>query len=244
MQIDLNADLGESFGAWTMGNDEAMLEVVTSANVACGFHAGDPRVMRRTVAAAAERGVTIGAHVSYPDREGFGRRFLDIAPAALTADVLYQLGALDSMCRIAGTRVRYVKPHGALYNAIADDSSPKHEAQAVAVLEAITLFDPDLAIACLPGSLVLRLAAEREIATVTEAFADRAYRPDGSLVPRSEPGAVLHDPEVIAQRAVGLIADTRADTLCVHGDTPNAVAIARQVRAALAAAGVRIAGFR
>ncbi|WP_432559640.1 LamB/YcsF family protein [Granulicoccus sp. GXG6511] len=252
MQIDLNADLGESFSAWRMGDDDAMLNIVTSANVACGFHAGDPVVMRRTVATAAERGVTIGAHVSYPDRAGFGRRFLDVAPAELTADVLYQLGALDGMCRIAGTHVRYVKPHGALYTAMSH-----HEEQVDAVLDAITAFNPELPIVGLPGSVLLRRAAERGLGTVAEAFADRAYRPDGTLVPRSQPDAVLHDPEAIAARMLHLVVDgeveaaggagrvpVEANTLCVHSDTPNTIRIARRVLEVLTGAGVHVASFR
>ncbi|MDO5500601.1 MAG: 5-oxoprolinase subunit PxpA [Propionibacteriaceae bacterium] len=249
--MDLNADLGESFSAWRMGDDDAMLTIVTSANVACGFHAGDPVVMRRTVALAGERGVTIGAHVSYPDRNGFGRRFLDVAPAELTADVLYQLGALDAMCRIAGTQVRYVKPHGALYTAMAH-----HEAQAGAVLDAIIAFDPELPVVGLPGSVVLRLASERGLMGVTEAFADRAYRPDGTLLPRSQPDSVLHDPELIAARILHLVVEgeieaagggrvpVEAATVCVHSDTPNTIAIARRVREALTGAGVAVESFR
>ncbi|MDO5682906.1 MAG: 5-oxoprolinase subunit PxpA [Propionibacteriaceae bacterium] len=252
MQIDLNADLGESFSAWRMGDDDAMLNIVTSANVACGFHAGDPVVMRRTVATAAERGVVIGAHVSYPDRAGFGRRFLDVAPAELTADVLYQLGALDGMCRIAGTQVRYVKPHGALYTAMAH-----HEAQAEALLEAIEAFNPELPVVGLPGSLLLRMAADRGIGTVAEAFADRGYQTDGTLLPRSEPGAVLHDPDAIAGRMLDLVVDGQVETadgsrrievaaqsICVHSDTPNTIAIARRVFEVLSGAGIRVASFR
>lgn len=252
MQIDLNADLGESFSAWRMGDDDAMLNIVTSANVACGFHAGDPVVMQRTVATAAERGVVIGAHVSYPDRAGFGRRFLDVAPAELTADVLYQLGALDGMCRIAGTQVRYVKPHGALYTAMSH-----HEAQAEALLEAIEAFNPELPVVGLPDSLLLRMAAERGIGTVAEAFADRGYQADGTLLPRSEPGAVLHDPDAIAARMLDLVVDgqveladgsgridVEAHSICVHSDTPNTIAIARRVFEVLSGAGIRVASFR
>lgn len=250
VRIDLNADLGESHGAWSMGDDTAMLDVVTSASIACGFHAGDPLTMARTVAAAAERGVTIGAHISYRDRDGFGRRFIDVDPAELRAETVYQLGALAGACRAAGTRLAYVKPHGALYHAITGN-----EGQALAVVSAITAFDPDLVLLGLPDTLATRLAAEVGLATVVEAFADRAYTADGALVPRGRPGAVLHDPNAVAERMVGLVTtglvtaiDTtpvavRADSLCVHGDTPNSVAMARAVRSALEAAGAELAPF-
>ncbi len=248
MRIDLNADLGESFGAWRMGDDAALLGIVTSANVACGFHAGDPRTMLSTVALAAERGVAIGAHVSYRDLAGFGRRFLDIAPDDLYADVVHQLGALAGACLVSGTTFSYVKPHGALYHAIVH-----HEAQAGAVVRAVRDFDPSLVLLGVPGA-AFRTAAEAGLPTAVEAFADRAYRPDGSLVPRGEPGAVLTDPDRIAERVVRLVTtgsidtaegplELRADSVCVHGDTPGAVAIARRVRESLEAAGVGLAGF-
>ncbi|WP_425310410.1 5-oxoprolinase subunit PxpA [Ammonicoccus fulvus] len=250
MRIDLNADLGESFGAWRMGDDVAMLDLVTSANIACGFHAGDALTMRRAVAAAAERGVSIGAHVSYPDLRGFGRRFLDVSPDELTADVLYQLGALSAMAGAAGTSVRYVKPHGALYNAIVH-----HEAQAGAVLDAIAAFEPGLPILALPGSAVLRLASERGLTGVAEAFADRAYHANGTLVSRRDPGAVLHDPDLIARRMVHLVTEGEiasvdgtpvridAASICVHGDSPDALHIARRVGEALTAAQVGLEAF-
>lgn len=250
MRIDLNADLGESFGAWRMGDDLAMLDLVTSANIACGFHAGDAVTMRHTVAAAAERGVSIGAHISYPDLRGFGRRFLDATPDELTADVLYQLGALSAMARAAHTRVRYVKPHGALYNAIVH-----HEEQAAAVVEAVRLYDADLPVLGLPGSAWLRLATEAGLVAVPEAFADRAYTPEGTLVSRREPGAVLHDAEQVAARCVTMATEQQvvavdgtgvqvaARSLCVHGDSPGAVAMATAVRRGLEAAGVEIAPF-
>lgn len=250
MRIDLNADVGESFGAWSMGDDAALLEVVTSANVACGFHAGDPLTMRRTVAMAAERGVSIGAHVSYRDRAGFGRRFLDVSSDELTAEVLYQIGALEAACRMAGTRVAYVKPHGALYNAIVH-----HDEQAAAVVEAVRHYDPTLPLLGLPGGLAERLAREHGLPTVAEAFADRGYTPSGRLVPRGEPGAVLTDPDEVAARVVtialsgrvstpdGSLVAVRAESVCVHGDTPGAVAMARAVRAALVAAGVSVEPF-
>ncbi|WP_309082461.1 5-oxoprolinase subunit PxpA [Zhihengliuella sp.] len=247
--IDLNCDVGESFGAWTLGDDAAILPLVTSANIACGFHGGDPSVMRATVATAAERGVAVGAHVAYRDLAGFGRRFLDCTPAELADDVLYQLGALDAFARAAGTRVSYVKPHGALYNAIVT-----HEAHAGAVVEAVAALG-DLPVLGLPGAVVLRLAEERGLRPVTEAFADRAYTPEGRLVPRREPGAVLHDPAAIAARMVRLATSGRieavdgteielsAESICVHGDTAGAVEIAGRVREGLTAAGVAIRRF-
>jgi 5-oxoprolinase (ATP-hydrolysing) subunit A len=246
--VDLNGDCGESFGRWTLGDDEALLTVLTSANVACGFHAGDPSTLRRTVAAAAGLGVAVGAQVSYRDLAGFGRRFVDVPPDELADEVLYQLGALAGFARAAGTRVSYLKPHGALYHAVG-----QHEEQARAVLRAVTDFDPGLAVVGLPGSLFLELAGRAGLAVRREAFADRGYRPDGTLVPRGRPGAVLHDPAQVAARAVrmvrdgvveaddGTLVEVRCDSLCVHGDTPGAVAIARAVREALEAAGVTVA---
>lgn len=248
--IDLNADLGESFGAWRLGDDAAMLDVVTSASVACGFHAGDPLTMLATCRAAAERGVVVGAHPSYRDLAGFGRRFLDVSPEELTADVLVQLGALSAAARASGTRVAYVKPHGALYNAIVH-----HEEQARAVVAAVVAFDPALPVLGLPGSAFLAAAAEAGLRAVGEAFADRGYAADGTLVPRSAPGAVLHDADGFAARVVRLATEgvvrsvagtdvpVRAESVCVHGDTPGAVAIARAVRAALTNAGVGLAAF-
>ena len=248
--IDLNADLGESFGRWTLGDDEAMLDVVTSANVACGFHAGDPRGLLRVCEQAAGRGVVIGAQVGYRDLAGFGRRFIDVDPADLMADVIYQIGALQGICLAAGTVVRYVKPHGALYNALVH-----HEAQAAAVVEAVRRVDDSLPLLGLPGSVLLGLADAAGLPTVTEAFTDRAYLSDGSLVPRSRDGAVLHDPDTVAARAVRLVvtgeveaadgAPLRIDaaSLCVHGDSPGAVSMATAVRAGLEAAGVRLAPF-
>ena len=250
MRIDLNADLGESFGAWTMGDDDAMLSVVTSANVACGFHAGDPRTMRRTVARAVERGVRIGAHVSYRDLAGFGRRFLDVDPEDLTADVLYQIGALEAVCRAAGGRVAYVKPHGALYNAIVDRAG-----QAGAVVEAVRSYERSLPLLGLPGGVAESLAREAGVPTVAEAFADRAYTPSGTLVARDRPGAVLTDPGQVAARILrlattgevvavdGSVLTMRADSICVHGDSPDAVGMARAVRAALESAGVSVEAF-
>ena len=248
--MDLNSDLGEGYGRWALGDDAALLEVVTSANVACGFHAGDPATIDRTVRAAVERGVSIGAQVSYPDLAGFGRRELDVAPADLTADVLYQLGALEAFARAAGSRVRYVKPHGALYNRIARDP-----VQAAAVVEAIRRYDPALPLLTLPGSAAMRAAEEAGIPAVAEGFADRAYTAEGRLVSRREPGAVLHDPGQVATRAVVMATEGRVETvdggqvavqvrsLCVHGDTPGAVELAKAVRAALDEAGLPLEAF-
>jgi UPF0271 protein len=248
--VDLNSDLGEGFGIWTLGDDQALLGVVTSANVACGFHAGDPDILRRVCAQAAEREVVIGAQVGYRDLAGFGRRAIDVNPGTLTNDVIYQIGALDGFARVAGTRVRYVKPHGALYNTVVH-----HTAQAVAVVEAILLYDASLPLMGLPGSVLLTLADEAGLRTVTEAFADRGYTPEGTLVPRSEPGALLHDPRLVAERMTRMVTTgrvealdgtdvtVRADSICVHGDSPGAVEMAVAVRQALAAAGVDIRPF-
>jgi UPF0271 protein len=248
--MDLNADLGEGFGSWSMGDDAALLDVVTSANVACGFHAGDPSIMRRVTGQAVERGVAIGAHVGYDDKPGFGRRFIDIEPAVLRDQVVYQLGALDAFARIAGDRVRYVKPHGALYNTIGS-----HEEQAAAVVGAIVDYDRSLPVLGLPGSAWLRLAAAAGLTVVHEAFADRAYTPDGALVSRRLEGSVLHDAEEIATRSTAMavgepIRDfeggslkVEAASICVHGDTPGAVEIARRVRQSLEGAGVTLSPF-
>ncbi|GAA2542633.1 5-oxoprolinase subunit PxpA [Pseudonocardia hydrocarbonoxydans] len=248
--IDLNADLGESFGRWTLGDDDAMLDVVTSANVACGFHAGDATTLRRTCVAAAARGVVVGAQVGYRDLAGFGRRFVDMDPVELTDEVLYQLGALDGMCRVAGTAVRYLKPHGALYNAVVH-----HETQARAVVDAVRAYDPSLPVLGLPGSELLRLAEAAGLRAVPEFFVDRGYTAGGALVPRSEPGALLHDAVEVADRVRRLLTEgvvravdgtdvpVRAESACVHGDSPGAVEMAVAVRSALEADGVRLAAF-
>ena len=248
--IDLNSDLGEGYGAWKMGDDAAMLGIVSSANVACGFHAGDPLTSLATLREAASRGVAIGAHVAYPDRVGFGRRPMDVASAELTADVIYQIGALQGLCTAAGTRVTYVKPHGALYNTIAQDAR-----QAAAVIEGIKAIDPTLVMMGLAGAPILAQAREAGLATVAEAFADRAYTPAGTLVSRREAGAVLHDPELIAARMLRLARDgvieavdgsplhLSADSICVHGDSPGAVAISARIREVLIAGGVAIRPF-
>lgn len=248
--IDLNSDLGEGYGAWTMGDDAAMLDIVSSANVACGFHAGDPLTIRATVAQAAARSVAVGAHVSYPDRVGFGRRPMDVTSAELTADVIYQIGALQGIARAAGTRVTYVKPHGALYNTIATDAR-----QADAVIAAIREIDPSLVLMALAGAPILGRAADAGLATVAEAFGDRAYTPDGQLVSRREPGAVLHDADAVAARMLrlategvieaidGSVLRLQAGSICVHGDSAGAVDMARRIREELVAGGVTIAPF-
>ncbi|MGW5052182.1 LamB/YcsF family protein [Actinokineospora sp. NPDC004072] len=244
--IDLNADLGEGFGVWRLGDDDALLDVVTSANVACGFHAGDASTMRAVCAAAARRGVAVGAQVSYRDLAGFGRRFIDVDPVTLADEVLYQIGALAAFAAAAGTRVAYVKPHGALYNA-----TVHHKAQAEAVVAGTRAFG-DLPVLGLPGSELLAAAGGNAVA---EAFADRGYTPQGTLVPRSQPGALLTGTDAVVERAVrlatrgelvavdGTVLPVAARSLCLHGDTPGAVEHARAVRAALAAAGVEVIPF-
>jgi 5-oxoprolinase (ATP-hydrolysing) subunit A len=248
--MDLNSDLGEGFGTWRLGDDAAMLDLVTSANVACGFHAGDPRTLLATCERAIERGVVIGAQVGYRDLAGFGRRFIDYEAPDLMAEIVYQIGALDGLARAAGDRVLYVKPHGALYNTIVH-----HEQQAAAVVDAVRRYDPDLPVLGLPGSVFLHLAEEAGLRTVREAFADRGYHPDGTLVSRREPGALLHDPAEVAERMVrlatertlvaidGSVIKIEADSICVHGDSPGAVAMASAVAGALAAAGVPVNAF-
>lgn len=235
--IDLNADVGESFGRWTLGDDAAMMRSITSANIACGFHAGDPTTMRRTCAIAVDHGVTIGAHVSYRDLAGFGRRYMEISSSDLAADVLYQLGALAGMAHSVGGRVRYVKPHGALYHAVTD-----HRDQAAAVVAATAAFDPTLTMLAFPGSVILRLAEAAGLPTATEAFADRRYR-DGRLVDRSEGDALITDPDEAADAALVWATGGAADSLCLHGDTPGAATLAARVRAALAGGGVAVRPF-
>lgn len=250
MRIDLNSDLGESYGTWQLGDDEAMLDIVTSANVACGFHAGDALTLQRTCELAAERGVVVGAQVGYNHLPGFGRWSIDMPSPELTADVIYQIGALDGLCRVSGTRVAYVKPHGALYNTAAVDRR-----QAEAVVAAVTAYDPSLPLMGLAGSELLDAGARAGLRTVAEAFADRAYTPEGRLVPRREPGWVLDDPDLVAERMVRLVTEgritavdgsdveVRADSVCVHGDSPGAVSMAWAVRVSLERVGAQIAPF-
>ncbi|WP_430260053.1 LamB/YcsF family protein [Neorhizobium sp. IRS_2294] len=250
LTIDINSDLGESFGAWKMGDDSAMLDVVSSANVACGFHAGDPAGILKTVKAAAERGVAIGAHVGYRDLAGFGRRNMDPSSEELIGDVIYQIGALQGLAKAAGTRVTYVKPHGALYNTIAIDAR-----QAADVIAAIRAIDPSLVLMALAGSQLVEQARTAGLTVVAEAFADRAYTPEGNLVSRREKGSVLHDPELVAQRMLRMVRDgvieaidgtmTKIDaqSICVHGDSPGAVAIAQRLRALLEESGHAVQPF-
>ncbi|MFD1662490.1 LamB/YcsF family protein [Streptomyces caeni] len=248
--IDLNADLGEGFGRWRLTDDERLLSVVTSANVACGFHAGDAATMRRVCELAAERGVRIGAQVSYHDLAGFGRRAMEVPPEELAAEVAYQIGALEVFARAAGSRVSYVKPHGALYNRVVHD-----ERQAEAVVDGVLLAGASLPVLGLPGSRFLEVAEKAGLPVVTEAFADRAYTEEGTLVPRGRDGALVTDPETVVERSVALArfgvvpADSgrdipvRARSLCLHGDTPGAVDLARRVRGALESSGIRVGAF-
>lgn len=245
--LDLNADLGEGYGDWSIGDDAAMLDVVTTANIACGGHAGDGGTMRAACRAAAARGVAITAHVAYPDLGGFGRRFVDIAPNDLTDLVIIQVGALQAMAAAEGTSVRGVKPHGALYNALAH-----HEGQAAAVVAALGELGGQLPLVAAPGAVAVDAAREAGIEVVLEGFADRAYLPDGTLTPRSRPGAVLTDPAAVTAQARSIATEQRVRTadgswrelpvrsLCLHGDTTGAVGLARAVRSDLEGVGVRL----
>ncbi|MCU4184277.1 LamB/YcsF family protein [Acidiferrimicrobium sp. IK] len=250
LSVDLNADLGEGFGPWTMGDDDGLLEVITSANVACGFHAGDPSIMARVCERAVAVGVAIGAHVSYRDLVGFGRRDLDVEPGALRDDVLYQLGALAGFARAAGGRVSYVKPHGALYHRACAQPDA-----AAAVVEAVAAFGDGVGVLALPGSALLSAAASAGVPAFAEGYLDRGYEPGGGLLHRSRPGAVIDDSAAIAARAVRIAVDGEVTastgevvalsvvSLCAHGDTPSAVASARAARRALESAGVTVRAF-
>lgn len=245
--IDLNADVGESFGAYALGADAALMPVITSANVACGFHAGDPGVMRETVALAREHGVAIGAHPGFADLAGFGRREMGLTPREVEDLVVYQIGALAGVAAAHGLTLQHVKPHGALYNMAARDA-----ALADAIARAVASVDRSLVLFGPPASQLIRAARRRGLRAACEAFADRAYEADGSLVPRSEPGAVVHDPRVVGARAVEMARDRtvaardgtrvalQVDTICVHGDTPDAARLASEVRQALEGAGVEV----
>ncbi len=247
---DLNSDLGESFGQWRLGDDAAMFALVSSANVACGFHAGDAMTMLSSARLAASHGVALGAHPGYRDLAGFGRRSLDATPAEIAAELLAQLGALDGVARAAGTRVRYVKAHGALYHRLAVDESAAH-----AFAEAVAAYDSALPLLGPPTSAIERAADAAGLRYAREAFVDRGYAADGGLVPRGEPGAVVDDPAAASDRALeivetgGITADDGsrvelgADSLCLHGDTPGAVVIARAVRSALERSGIAIEAF-
>ncbi|MCT9977145.1 LamB/YcsF family protein [Acinetobacter sp. I-MWF] len=250
MYVDLNSDLGESFGSWKMGNDEQILPVVSSANIACGFHAGDPLGILKTLQQAVKLDVTIGAHVSYPDLVGFGRRNMDLSQDELIADVLYQISALDGLAKVAGSKVQYVKPHGALYNTIAKDA-----VQAEAVIEAIKMYNPALVLVALAGSNLVAQARQAGLKVVSEAFADRAYNRDGSLVSRRLEGAVLHDAEFVAKRVVamlknggvesidGVFTPIQADTICLHGDTAGALEMSAAIKAELLKNDIQVRSF-
>ncbi len=236
-RIDLNSDVGEGFGHWAGGPDEELMPLLTSVNVACGFHAGDPSIMRRTCELARQHHCAIGAQVSYPDLVGFGRRFIDMRPAELTDAVVYQLGALDAFARASDTRVRYVKPHGALYNAIVE-----HEGQALAVVAAIREYNAALPVLGLPDSAVQRACEVVGVRFVVEGFADRSYAADGRLVPRTQTGALITDPSLAAQQALRL-ALSGVESICVHSDTPGAVAIVTEVARVLTADGHQLQPF-
>jgi 5-oxoprolinase (ATP-hydrolysing) subunit A len=247
MQIDLNGDVGESFGAYEIGHDAALIPILTSVNIACGFHAGDPGVMRATVALAREHGAAVGAHPGFPDLVGFGRREMKATPREVEDLVAYQIGALAAIAAAQGVRLAHVKPHGALYNMAARDAD-----LADAIARAIAAVDPALKLFGLPGSKSLEAAQRHHVPAVSEAFADRAYRRDGSLVPRSEPGAVIDDEAIVVARAVAIARErmviasdgTRVplevQTICVHGDTPGAAVLAAKIRRALGDAGVQV----
>src|SRR5688500_9198877 len=248
MRIDLNSDLGESFGAWPMGQDAALMDSITSANVACGFDAGDPGVMLQPLALAKDKGVAVGAHPGFPDLVGFGRREMKATPAEVEDFVLYQVAALAGMARAQGAKLQHVKAHGALYNMACKD-----RALAGAIARAVAAFDPSLILFGLPNSELLRAGKAAGLPAAAEVFADRAYDPDGSLTARSKPGSVIADTRQVVERAIVMVRDRRviavdgstielqADTICLHGDTPGAADHARAVRDGLESAGIRIA---
>ncbi len=250
MKIDINCDMGESYGAYRIGLDEDIIKYITSANVACGWHAGDPLVMERTVRLAREHGVRVGAHPGYPDRMGFGRRFMDCTPEEIRAYVIYQVGALQAFCKAQGISLSHVKPHGALYNRAVED-----EALARAIVEAVASVDRNLlyvALAGQRGEMMRRVGEEIGLRVVYEAFPDRAYTPEGRLLSRRLPGAVIKDPEEVAERALMIAKEGKiravdgseipleAQTLCVHGDTPGAVDLAKRIRERLEAQGIEV----
>jgi 5-oxoprolinase (ATP-hydrolysing) subunit A len=247
MTIDLNCDMGESFGAWRMGADEQVMPNITSANIACGAHAGDPGVMRRTVRLARDARVAIGAHPGFADLQGFGRREVQVEPQEIEDSILAQMGALAAIARAEGVSLRHVKAHGALYNMAARD-----RALADAIARAIVAFDPSLIMFGLPGSPMIDAGRQANLRVAAEGFADRAYQPDGSLMPRSRAGAVVHDPEAVVLRAIRMVRDgivltpegrevsLQVDTICVHGDTPGAAELTRRIHTGLEAAGIEI----
>lgn len=250
-QVALTTDIGEGYGRWRLADDEALLELVTGANVACGFHAGDPGIMRATCASAVERGIAIGAQVSYRDLQGFGRRYIAYQRRELTDDVLYQIGALEAFARVAGGAVGFVRAHGALYNVAATDAD-----QAGAIADAVREYDDSLPVLCQPGTEMSRAAEAAGLRVVTEGFVDRGYTAEGLLVPRSEPAALVTDPAVAAARAVAMVTDgvveavdgtqvpIRPEALVVHSDTEGALEIARATRGALERAGIDLVPVR
>jgi UPF0271 protein len=250
-RIDLNSDLGESFGAWPMGQDEALMASITSANVACGFHAGDPGVMRRTVTLAGRHRVAVGAHPGFADLVGFGRREIQATPQEVEDSVLYQVAALAGIASAHGLRLQHVKAHGALYNMACRDA-----ALASAIAQAVASFDRTLVLFGLPGSELLKAGRRAGLTVAAEAFADRAYEPDGSLASRRKAGSVIHDAQVVVARAIRMVREREvvatdgstltleAATICLHGDTPGSAELARQVRAGLEAAGITVAALQ
>lgn len=246
-QVDLNADLGEGYGPYHLGNDKALLHYISSANIACGWHAGDPLIMEETVRTAIQSGAAVGAHPGYPDLLGFGRRKLNISPPEARTYLLYQLGALSAFAQAAGSKVRHVKLHGAFYNTAARDT-----ALAQAVCEAVTAFDKDLILVAPSGSLLLQMAKERGLRCASEVFADRAYQDDGALASRSLPNAVIHDRDIVLARAIRMVREGMietiggknipilAETICIHGDNPQALALAQSLRAALEEEGISV----
>jgi UPF0271 protein len=243
--MDLNADLGESFGAYTIGQDLELLQWITSANIACGLHAGDPIVMERTVGLAKQRGIAIGAHPGFPDLQGFGRRNMVLAPMEVKAYLLYQIGALAAFVRSTGATLHHVKPHGALYTMAARDRN-----LARAIVEAISVFDPNLSLMALAGSQMVEEGHALGLPIIEEAFADRGYDKEGNLIPRGQPGAILRDPQVVATRVAQMVRSgcvqavtgeqvpLSFQSLCIHGDTPNAGAIAQAVHQAMVKEGI------
>lgn len=250
MHIDLNCDMGEGFGAYTIGSDEQVMPFITSANIACGFHASDPATIRNTVRMAKAHGVAVGAHPSYPDLVGFGRRPMELSPEEVTADLIYQIGALSAFCKCEGIKLQHVKPHGALYNKAAV-SRPI----ALAITGAMKALDPELYLVCLSNSEMVAAARESGIRYVEEVFADRAYTSEGKLVPRTQPGAVIHDPALAAERVLTMVRERsvisiddtpvplNAQTICVHGDTAEAIEMIRIIRSRLEQEKVHLKAF-
>jgi UPF0271 protein len=247
MRIDINSDIGESFGAYSIGDDEGLMKAITSANVAAGFHAGDPSVLRDTIRSAKRHGVAVGAHPGFPDLVGFGRRELNVTPKEAEDMVLYQVAAVAGVAAAEGVRIQHVKPHGALFNMAVRNSELSS-----AIARAVAAFDPTLILFGLPGSEILTAGKAAGLRVAAEVFADRAYEPDGSLASRRKPGSVIHDPEAVVARAVrmandrtvvaidGSVVALEADTICVHGDTPGSDQLAARIRAGLEAAGITV----